>query len=105
MASLRSLATVEEWTVSRTSRRRRWRGKVLGSFLQQRWHVTGGSRRVGEVVGMGNFIEYRGKEVLRTYQGLEGGEASSEAKSPGSRWSETDPSPKFCRRTDRSGRG
>jgi hypothetical protein len=28
------------------------------------------------------------REGLRTYQGVEGGEASSVAKSPGSRWSE-----------------
>jgi hypothetical protein len=51
--------------------------------------VTGGSWRVGEVVGTGKFIGYRGKEGLRTYQGLEGDEVSSVVKSPGSRWSET----------------
>jgi hypothetical protein len=58
-------------TRCRVTRRRWWRGKVLGSFLQQRWHVTGGSGRVGEVVGTGNIIGYRGNEGLRTYQGLE----------------------------------
>jgi hypothetical protein len=62
---------------------------VLGSFLQQRWHETGGSWRVGEVVGTGNFFGYRGKDRLRTYQGLEGDEASPVAKFAGSRWSET----------------
>jgi hypothetical protein len=61
---------------------------VLGSFLQQRWHETGGSWRVGEVVGTGKFFGYRGKDRLRTYQGLEGDGASSVAKSLGSRWSE-----------------
>jgi hypothetical protein len=34
------------------------------------------------------FIGYRGKERLRTYQGVEGDEMSSMAKSAGSRWSE-----------------
>jgi hypothetical protein len=51
--------------------------------------VTEGSWSVSEVVGTGNFIGYRGKEGLRTYQGLEGDEVSSVAKSPGSRWSKT----------------
>jgi hypothetical protein len=51
--------------------------------------MTGGSGCVGEVVGTGNFIGYRGKEGLRTYQGLEGDEASSVAKFAGYRWSET----------------
>jgi hypothetical protein len=34
------------------------------------------------------FIGYRGKEGLRTYQGVEGDGASSVANSAGSRWSE-----------------
>jgi hypothetical protein len=38
---------------------------------------------------MDKIIGYRGKRRLRTYQGLEGDEASSVAKSAGSRWSET----------------
>jgi hypothetical protein len=43
---------------------------------------------VGEVVGMDRIFGYRGKERLRTYQGVEGDEASRVAKSSGSRWSE-----------------
>jgi hypothetical protein len=39
-------------------------------------------------VGAEGIDGYRGKEGLRTYQGVEGGEASSVAKSLGSRWSE-----------------
>jgi hypothetical protein len=50
--------------------------------------VTGGSGRVGEVVGTAKFIGYRGKEGLRTYQGLEGDKARSMAKSVMTRWSE-----------------
>jgi hypothetical protein len=46
------------------------------------------SWRVGEVVGTDEIFGYRGKERLRTYQGVEGDEASSVAKSAGSRWSE-----------------
>jgi hypothetical protein len=45
------------------------------------------SWRVGEVVGMDEIFGYRGKERLHTYQGVEGDEASSVAKSAGSRWS------------------
>jgi hypothetical protein len=40
-------------------------------------------------VGTGNFIGYRGKEGLCTYQGLEGDEASSVVKFAGYRWSGT----------------
>jgi hypothetical protein len=39
-------------------------------------------------VGTGNFIGYRGKGGLRTYQGLEGDEARSMAKFVMTRWSE-----------------
>jgi hypothetical protein len=65
--------------------------------------VTRGSGRIGEVVGTGNFIGYRGKEGLRIYQGLEGDEASSVAKFLGSRWSEIVGIPhrsSACRRID-----
>jgi hypothetical protein len=89
MAFLRSLATVEEGTVSRASRQRRWGGKVLGGFLQQRWRAAGGSRRVSEVVGMLKNIRYRGKQGLHTYQRVEGDEAESVAKFAGSSWSES----------------
>jgi hypothetical protein len=67
----------------RASRRRRWRGKVFGDFLQQRWHAAGGSWRVREVVATDEIIGYRGKRRLRTYQGVEGDEASSVVKSVG----------------------
>jgi hypothetical protein len=46
------------------------------------------SWRVGEVVGTDEIFGYRGAERLHTYQGVEGDEASSVAKSVGSRWSE-----------------
>jgi hypothetical protein len=46
------------------------------------------SWRVGEVVGTDEIIGYGGKEGMRTYQGVEGDEASSMAKSVVSRWSE-----------------
>jgi hypothetical protein len=42
MTFLSSLATEVGWTVCRMLRRRRWRGKVLGSFLQQQWYAAGG---------------------------------------------------------------
>jgi hypothetical protein len=46
------------------------------------------SWRVGEVVGTNEIFGYNGKEAMRTYQGVEGDEASSMAKSVVSRWSE-----------------
>jgi hypothetical protein len=46
------------------------------------------SWRVGVVVGTDEIIGYCGKEGMRTYQGVEGDDASSVAKSVGSRWSE-----------------
>jgi hypothetical protein len=39
-------------------------------------------------VGTDEIIGYRGKEGLLTYQGVEGDETSSVAKSVGSSWSE-----------------
>jgi hypothetical protein len=46
------------------------------------------SWRVGVVVGTVEIIGYSGKEGIRTYQGVEGDDVSSVAKSVGSRWSE-----------------
>jgi hypothetical protein len=84
----RSPAMARYATLFSRSRRRWWRNEDHGEFLWWRRHVTGAQWHCGEVVGAEGIDGYRGKEGLRTYQGVEGDEVSSVAKSLGSRWSE-----------------